>query len=183
MSDFVQNIGSAYKPYEVRSSDARMEKKPHDKFQEEQRRGARKFQKHTQQEEKTSLSISALILFLENHLNGHDKEIDQKSAELRKESYLAPWMRTAYSNNNTQTAETKKATNAYQHAAEINRLPSSNKRGEQKSGEDKIYMLLQDLKLLQEQGRKTLKIENSPSFLEGIFNAVDLVKQDQTPNL
>ncbi len=184
MSDFVPNIGSAYKPYEVRSSDARMEKKPYDKFQENRRRGSGKFKnKNTSREEKTSLSISALILFLESHLSDQDTEIIKKSSELRKESYLAPWMRTTHSNGNNKSFDSKKAVNAYQHAAETSQPSPSDATESLNSGNGEIYMLLQDLKSIQRDGIKTLRIETGPSFLDGIFNAVDLLKTDHTPNL
>ncbi len=172
---------AAQAPYETRASDARMDGKQREKVRYNKPR-QNSFKKTTNDNSVTSpISINALILFIENHIeenkDGFKFSINQ---DIKKESYLAPWMHQNHSNNNDKRVKTNQAVNAYKHAAEANKntYPPSNTNTRTKilDNEIDLRILIKDLQFLYDNGIYSLEVSISTAFLDSVFTTVQYKK-------
>lgn len=175
-------ITSAQSPYETKASDARMHRKNRDKvhYNKSRKEG---FQNTTvDTNTSTRISVNALILYIENYIaeneDGFTLNVYQ---DIKKESYLAPWMHKSHSNNNHKHVQNTQAVNAYKHAAaaanqNINQLQSQAPRNKQSVNEDDLRALIKDLQYLNKKGVHALDITVSSAFIQAIFMAVQTEK-------
>lgn len=170
----VQNITSAFKPLQVEAADARLGKKKGEELEgtDDQGRKHQKNSDNTKEKEFSSLSVKALILFLEDFVEAR-LEAKLRSQENRSESDVMPWLKSAQSNDTERKAPSGDAARAYAQAAKT--APRKNMfRPQNKINIDlkHLYTLIQSLRALELEGVKYLSIDTSLEFLEAVNSAV-----------
>lgn len=134
------------------------------------------------------VSVSALILFLQNFVKEHSREEQFKDAaqalsELNDEKDVHPEEPHQRAPANPQAA---KAANAYQTMAQANKqneilietTDAAQGPSLDLSNQDlrSIYALIEDLNALSEQNVETLKIERAETFMDSLKAAVQRAK-------
>ncbi len=117
----------------------------------------------------TTISVKALILFLEDFL---ETRLNSKLYSNLQEtpSPVSPWLRYKQSND----IAPKKAARAYEHAAKASRGITASKSDYNKSHELKdIYALIRDLRRLHECGINYLNVSNKKELINSIISAVN----------
>ncbi len=169
MISIVENASSILKPLETRAIDKYVEEKhPDVKSATKDRRNKKHDNTNNNEEDGfTTISVKALILFLENFLEERlNSKLNLNSPE--KPTQESPWLKHEPSND----MQSKKAANAYAHAAKAARI-SVNKIKHSSAPElKKIYELIKDLRRLQECGVKYLNVESEKALINGIIDAV-----------
>jgi len=177
MFSLVQNISSALKPLKSEATDARFEKKRDSLNKSDKNTHNKHFDGELfNDEEFTTISVKALILFLEDFLetrldsNMHHEKIAPKPT-------LSPWLKYEQSNDMPPPAmPPKEASNAYIHAAKASR--GSVKKIEAATSPElkNIYSLINDLRQLQDCGVKSLNVNSEKALINGIITAVKNAK-------
>ena len=174
MFSFVQNITSALRPLEATAVDSRFREKQRDSGTGGHRL-ARKPQQDTD-EDYSTLSVRALILFLEDFL-----EVQLGAPPAHTRHTQAPWLKEPHSND--IPTGSGNAAKAYAHAARTRTIQTPVRSGMPEKPDDEelkhIYLLIQDLRHLQKHGQQYLNIENNRTFLDSIARAVEHAKQNR----
>ena len=174
MFSLVQNIRSVLAPLETKGVDARLEKKRRDLVLGNGAyfRGS-KGSVDVDFEDYSTISIKALILFLEDFLEARlGSELSDR--EDVQEHRFKPWLKTCRSNDVDSAQHESAAAKAYARTATTLRVSPSAESVEQKPDQEPgdVYSLIQDLRDLQHRGVQYLKIANNQTFFDGIFLAV-----------
>ena len=179
MSDFVQNYGAEYKSYQVNGLDARLSHDDSNRNQiglsrlhkDKHRRNDPNDQSVSETSIHADISVSALILFLEEMIQDAPppKQNSILNMRDRKEAYLAPWMRVAPSNGNARMMS-QHAAQAYSSASKTSKNITVSR--DAPKDHNTLRRLLVELKLLQTRGVHHLQLQNNISFIDSISSAV-----------
>ena len=123
--------------------------------------------------ETVSISIDALILYLEDALVSQDTPYNAPPPAAET---LSAWTRSQSMNDNTpapNTIQSRMATNAYARTVQhYKQKPASNINSDTKAVED-TYQLINDLRLLRYRGIETIDGENYPTLMKKLTSVMN----------
>lgn len=169
MSNFVQNLSTALKPFAPHATDhlgyEKHKERPSQKRQNQQNKNN---EEEVQGVTGTYISTQAAILFLEDFLE------HKLNAKLQNESHSpssnssSSWINKTYSNENTKAAKIYQATHS-----NINKRYFAASRNPEIHGNIKeVYQVLQKLRSLKDRGILTIEVREEERFIDSIWNAV-----------
>ncbi len=180
MFSLVKSINSALKPLEIEAIDSRLDKN-NNKFN-----GMSSDRSDVNEDAKSDfsadehiiLSVKSIILFLEDYLEAKLSSKAPKSEFSEGDNDIAPWFKQNHSNDIVgSSVNSKKAVTAYSHAAEISH--KSNKFRQQGKTDIQlqfVYSLINNLRVIHNNGIEHLKIDCRKTFIYGVADAVKKVR-------
>ncbi len=180
MFSLVKSINSALKPLEIEAIDSRLDKNNN------KLNSVKGYRSDINEDGKSdfsadehiTLSVKSIILFLEDYLETKLSSGTRISEFSENNNDLPPWFKQNHSNDIVgSSVNSKQAVTAYSHAAEISH--KSNKFRQQGKTDIQlqfVYSLINNLRVIHNNGIEHLKIDCRKIFIYGVADAVKKVR-------